>query len=54
MSDVQTKWYLKLRKAGGGSYAVTVPPDAMKALGLEEGDILHVEVSGKKLVVEKA
>jgi len=52
---VPYKDYVKFRKTGN-SYAITIPPDAMKELGWKEGDRLFIQVtgekSGKKLTVE--
>jgi len=46
-------YFERKAKRSGGSIVVAIPPEILRALGIEEGDILLLSVENGKLVVEK-
>jgi len=46
-------YFERKAKRSGGSIVVAIPPEILKALGIQEGDLLVLWVSKNRLIVEK-
>jgi len=46
-------YFERKAKRSGGSIVVAIPPEILKALGIQEGDTLLLWVSRGRLIVEK-
>jgi len=46
-------YFERKAKRSGGSIVVSIPPEILRALKIQQGDILLLSVEDGKLVVEK-
>jgi len=46
-------YFERKAKRSGGSITVSIPPEVLRALNIEEGDTLLLWVSKGRLIVEK-